>query len=276
VLAAALATLVLVVAGAPAATSAGSGRKSFPALLTYVARDGGLCLVRADGTHAVRVTTRNKRTENPSWSPDGRYVAFDRSGGYDSYSADPAAKTVVADGRGHVRWVFGAGSTNYAPRWSPDGRQIVYFAVWAHLGSIDDARPDGSHDHGIATTVNAYNRPEYAADPTWTSDGQRLLFDALPDPATHISRSIFSAALDGSERTMLVANAVDPAYSPDGSMLAYEGSTAAGDGVVVADADGSSPRLISPSALAAPGLAWSRTKCRWLSQQLPPPAGSSS
>jgi Tol biopolymer transport system component len=260
VLAAASATVVLVAGGAAAANSATSKGEMTPALLTYVARDGGLCVVRADGTHAVRLTPRWKRVENPSWSPDGRYVAFDRSAGYDSYGEQPLAKVLVADARGRVRWEFGAGNTNAQPLWSPDGRHIAYFARWAHSDAIDVARPNGSGENEISTG-GGWSTTGEPLHPAWTPDGGRLVFDDDTDPATRTGRSIFSVTVDGGDRRVLVANAEEPAYSPTGSKVAYVAldENARPIGIAVADADGNDPQLIFSSTSVAwfPAPAWS-------------------
>lgn len=224
-----------------------------PVLLTYNAIDGGLCVVRADGTHAVRLTARSTRVEDPAWSPNGRYVAFDRSAGYGSYDSDPLAKVVIADARGRVHWAFGTGSTNLSGLWSPDGRQFLYFADEEHGYSFDVARADGSGDHMVAGEYGYQVSPD-PLHPAWTRDGQRVVFDDLADPATGRARSIFSvAAADGGDRRLVVANAAEPAYSPDGSKLAYVRWDSQGpEGVVVAQTDGSDPQLISSSIPAPP------------------------
>jgi len=66
----------------------------------------------------------------PSWSPDGRTIAFiGRSG-----KADADIYTVHADGTGLRKLTHWPGSS-LGPEWSPDGRHIVF------LSSRDDPRP---------------------------------------------------------------------------------------------------------------------------------------
>lgn len=62
--------------------------------------------------------------------------------------------------------------------------------------------------------------PTYGpAHPAWTADGQRLAFDHGDFVDT--TQGIFTVALDGSDSRLLVADAISPAFSPDGSKLAY-------------------------------------------------------
>lgn len=166
---------------------------------------------------------------------------------YEQLTGPDQSKLVVADARGRVRWMFGAGSTDGRPLWSPDGSHIAYFAGWAHIFGISIARPDGSDDHEVASSP-AW--PTYGpADPAWTADGQRLAFD---DGDGVDGISIFSVAVGGGDRRELVADATQPAFSPDGSKLAYVGRA----GVVVAAVDGAAPQVLSSSPQAiAP--AWS-------------------
>ena len=214
-----------------------------PVLLTYVSAGGGLCAVRADGSHPQRLTPR-RSLAGPAWSPSGRYVAFSRASGLGGTAV------LVADARGKIRWRFGVGKHNGGPVWSPDGLHIAYFAGWAHIYSLNVADRDGSHDVSVATSPGW---PSYGpSNPAWSPDGQRLAFDDGNDLAS-APQGIYSTRADGADRRLLVAHAVEPAYSPDGTRLAF---VALRDhervGVYVANADGSDPRLVSSGAATWP------------------------
>ena len=76
-----------------------------------------LSVVNADGTGKQRLTGPLMVDLGfPSWSPDGRTLAF--TGGSVIY-------TVHADGTGLRKLTHGPG-WNIGPEWSPDGRQIVF------------------------------------------------------------------------------------------------------------------------------------------------------
>lgn len=242
VTAVALATVsvFVVVAGADSARTNNS-RPARP-LLTYVASTGGICVVRADGSHPVRLTPRWKGIGSPAWSPRGRYVVFGRQTGSDT------SRIFVADTRGRVGWHFGVGNYNGGPLWSPDGRYIAYFASWAHIFSLAVARMDGLDDTGVASSPGW---PTYGPDhPAWTPDG-RLAFDD-GNFSSMAPQGIFTVAHDGSDRRLLIADALSPAFSPDGKKLAYvafhysqqHGVNEQG-GIFIADADGTNPQLLA-------------------------------
>jgi Tol biopolymer transport system component len=219
------------------------------ALLTYVAANRGICLVRADGTHPVRLTPRWKGLGEPAWSPRGRYVAFKRFAGD---GAVHNSRIAVADARGHVHWTFGAWDKNGSPLWSPDGRHIAYRGTALDgRGGFDVARPDGSDDHRLVE-CDGY----CSALPSWSADGQRLAFEDRPDPSSPLG--IVSTLADGSDRRLLVADAQEPAYSPRGSKLAYVHVDLEPSGAVttlfVADADGRNRRALTPPSTG--GVGW--------------------
>ena len=70
--------------------------------------------------HETRITNDLADTSSPSWSPDGRKLAFssNRDGTYEIYVA-------CADGSGLSVLTAGGPDKKY-PIWSPDGRRIVY------------------------------------------------------------------------------------------------------------------------------------------------------
>lgn len=241
--AAVLGLLVLLGAGtARSSFGADSGRRATtPVLLTYVAAQGGLCAMRSDGSHPVRLTPR-WRINSIAWSPNGRFVAFSRATGAEQ------SKIFVADAGGRIRWRFGAGTSNWLPLWSPDGRRIEYTAAWAHIGSLDVARPDGSDDRGIAGSPPW---PTYGpANPAWSADSRRVAFDN--GNGIELPQGIYTVDIEDGTGGLLVPDARLPAYSPDGSSLAYVTS----DGIVVAGADGHNPRLL-PSSVRGSWPAWS-------------------
>jgi Tol biopolymer transport system component len=215
------------------ATAAPASRSSGVALLTYVEVRGGLCAVRADGSHRVRLLSSRPAIHAPTWSA-GRYVAF-------VGAVSHQIKIFVADSRGRVRWHIDAAHHAQRAWWSPDGRHIAYVFVGPYSEGLAVARPDGSDDHVLASSPPPWppNGPEDAA---WTADGKRLAF--TDGGSTEVPQGIYSVSVDGGDRRLLVAQSSSPAFSPDGSKLAY---VAVSGGIYIADANGSNPRALTVS-----------------------------
>ncbi len=101
----------------------------------------------------------------PSWSPDGRLLAFACR-----WDAGNAVFVVSADG-GAPRKVYGRRGA-CEPHWSPDGKRIV-FETETHVWSV---RPDGSSARPVTFYGGVQRYPRYSPD------GRRIVFCQAPSP----------------------------------------------------------------------------------------------
>jgi dipeptidyl aminopeptidase/acylaminoacyl peptidase len=139
-------------------------------------------LLEPDGQDEPRHVISN--VDSPTWSPDGRRLAFISHGG------DP--RDLRADGT-PFNWDWGIQSANAdgsmpvqltapsllaeGPAWSPDGKQIAFDASMetaAELGKnqIFIINQDGS---GIRKLTNDPDW-DYCTHPSWSPDGKRIAF----------------------------------------------------------------------------------------------------
>jgi len=95
----------------------------------------------------------------PSWSPDGKTVAFACR-----WDAGNAIYTIAADG-GEPAKVYGEQGA-CEPHWSPDGKRLVY-ETETHVATVS---PDGK-DNRLLTTFGGVQRY-----PRWSPDGKFVIF----------------------------------------------------------------------------------------------------
>jgi Tol biopolymer transport system component len=115
-------------------------------------------VMRPDGTHIRTLLRRSSTIDgNPSWSPDGRVIAFSRSLRGPSWRG-LGIWTIRPDGRGPRRITAHGGD----PAFSPDGRWIAYVRLRNGNQELYKVRATG---RGIAQLTNTYGITEAA--PAW-------------------------------------------------------------------------------------------------------------
>lgn len=107
-------------------------------------------------------------------------------------------------------------------------------------------RADGTHVRPLVPCAFGVQSPD------WAADGERVVF---VDSKEGLPRLYVARAEEDSRVTRLPGrdNAGDPAWSPDGRMLAY----VSGRSLFVANADGTRPRAVARAALEVYGPQWS-------------------
>ena len=167
-------------------------------------------LADANGRNIVRLTSGY----TPAWSPDGKRVAFTRDDGMIYViGTDGGNETPLAKGQ--------------SPAWSPDGRQ---FAFTSEEG-ISVMNVDGS---GVKALIRHDFRDDTyepwdmgVSKPAWSPDGNRIAFEHLGDGDIQPAQ-VYVMNADGSDPRRLSARYTtfryaesDPAWSPDGSRVAF-------------------------------------------------------
>lgn len=193
----------------------------------------------ADPSGALTQLTRGRLEVDPSWSPDGRRLAFV---GYSRTPAGAAARTdlyVVDRATGKQRRVTNDAAFETSPSWSPDGERLVYTADGLRGGGRDlmIIKVAGGKPRRLLQTTR------FEAEPRWAPKGERILFlSGVGD--LYLIRS------DGMGERRILRQVYGATWSPDGATIALTR-----EGLYLARPDGTNVRRLS--ALAGLDPAWS-------------------
>jgi WD40-like Beta Propeller Repeat len=187
--------------------------------LAYVVtgRDGrgrGIAIADADGGDR-RMVTGDPADAAPAWSPDGRWLAFQRSDRVAPGVIAPTIQGVRVDGDRRRR--ISAGTF---PTWGRGNRIAFARRVAARAPSsynINVVRPDGTRLRRL--TAPASGASDTAPD--WSPDGARVAFMRVP--AAFGPDALYVVRADGRRLRRVLRGGEGPAWSPDGSLIAYAG-----------------------------------------------------
>ena len=211
------------------------------------------------GTGRARELQSSVRGEgSPSWSPDGAALAFVGVSGGERGRKLTDIFVVSADGSG-LRRLTQSGRAS-GPLWSPDGSTIVFsqraagnrfptpLTLWA-IGANGGDQRELTRADGVTADLAGSFAP----------DGRRLLFTRVSyaSQGQQFPGSIYSLDLGTGGVERVVERAGLPAYSPDGTRVAYmtdvdeNGSLSYGDRtkfateLYVMDGDGGARRRLT-------------------------------
>lgn len=193
--------------GASGADSAGEPLIAF----TDARVDFDLVVRNADGTDVRRILTGLGSDLDPSFSPDGEWIAFEHT------SAGSSADIHVVRRDGSQRRVLAAGpGIEIDPAWSPDGTRIAWSLVEGGRAVIRVASAGGGSERTL-TGGSADIVAPADVQPSWSPDSRRLAFARRG--------VIYEVAADGSTLPRQLVSAAfglqgRPSWSPDGRSIA--------------------------------------------------------
>ncbi len=225
--------------------------------IAYMAKDNpdanwDIWVMRGDGSDPKRLTDDPADDMAPTWSPDGRYVAFvsDRDGNKEIY-------VMKADGTQQINLTHHS-SEDWTPAWSPDGSSIAFSSYREGNWEIYIMGSDGTDPRRLTQ--------DSAADygPCWSPDSQQIAFNSNRDG----NWEIYVIGRDGTGLLRLTVNeATDfaPAWSPDGMSIAFESYRDGNMEIYLMAADGSGQQDISNDHYSNEhGPVWARRGTRLL------------
>jgi Tol biopolymer transport system component len=186
------------------------------AAIVYVVRDQPAPVPQL--ANPIQVTNAIGVEDYPTWSPDGRTLAYEsnETENWDIWLAQ------VGGGAAVNRTADYSGSDRY-PSWSPDGRHIAFWSdrdgggyyVMPALGGTPRLIV------GVPGATDWYNSP-----PTWSPDSAQLAcvvyktadnrYEVVAQIVSMVTREVREVSLPGKAESRLDLN-----WSPDGRYLAY-------------------------------------------------------
>ncbi len=204
-----------------------------------------------DATHLQRLTNSPDVVEMEAvGSPDGRWIAFTR------WSADQGFnKLWVMSRDGFAAHALTTGSyTDGGPTWSPDGTKLAFASDRDGDMEIYVMALGPGMAAGAVTQLTHNDDFDYAPDWSWANN--RIVFQSN---RVGPNSEIFDMRADGTDVRQLTVNVngdADPAWSADGTQIAFWG-TRTQQTIYTMNADGSNIQVLVPQVPYRPSSpAW--------------------
>ncbi|VEN75249.1 Tol-Pal system protein TolB [Candidatus Desulfarcum epimagneticum] len=243
----------------------------FETKIAFVSTSAGkkeVYICEFDGRDPTRFSFANSIVLSPSWSSDGRWLAYTsymagrpdiyvrnlkHKGGSVisrkginafpdwfpgrfafaatlSYSGDPEIYLLTGDGKIVKRLTYSKG-IDVSPSWSPDGKHLAFVSDRSGTPQVY-VKNMASNQVRRLTFDGAYN-----ASPDWSPKGDRIAFSGVKDGRFHI----FVIGAGGGKAIQLTrgsGNNESPSWSPNASHIAFSSSRSGAYRIYVMTASG--------------------------------------
>ena len=195
-----------------------------------------------DGGNPRNLTDHPERDSSPSWSPDGKRIAFESD--RDADREDPHNYEIYvmdADGNNPQNLTNSPEEDRY-PSWSPDGKRIVFSAVrdghFKNNLNITDEIYVMDADGGNQQRLTENRNNDW--NPSWSPDSKRIAFQS-DRKGDFVKFDIYVMDADGGNQQKLTNHRAwdgSPSWSPDSERIAFWSLRDGNADIYVMDADG--------------------------------------
>ncbi len=253
----------------------------FSTKIAFVNKEGNfsrIYVIDFDGSNPILLTPREELALSPSWSSDGRYIAYVGYRGnrtslclidffsrtFQEFPMDGIVMTPrFHPTRGSITAVIsrrdnpdifsislqgaigekivGGWDIDVSPSWSPDGRKLAY--VSNESGSPQIYVYDTSTGSKKRITFSG----DYNTSPSWSPKGDWIAYSSMIEGR----HQIMITTPDGTQTVQLThdsANNEAPSWSPDGRMIAFQSDRAGRSAIWIMLKNGSGMRMLTEMA----------------------------
>src|SRR6266508_1571322 len=179
--------------------------------------ESSLYIINADGTGLKQLTPAPGSDFEPTWSPDGKQIAFTsvRGGFRQIYALDveSLAVTLLTNTTDAIE--------SSQPYWSPDGTKIVYMAKRVGAYQVWSMNANGQEAVQLARSGQAL----WDYLPAWSPDGRTIFFSQRRLGAFRpwLMRIDYEDLTQEARKMNFITPIQDVQFSPDGFWIVYEG-----------------------------------------------------
>jgi TolB protein len=190
---------------------------------------GSVWRLKLGETTAYELTQGASYDSQPTWSPDGKWIV------YTSEQNEQIHLKLLNLETGSVRALTSGNSINVEPTWSPDGTRLAYVSTATNgtfkiyimpiAEGISGAPVLITPDFRLNPPSVYYGDMAHYINPTWTPDGNNLIFISNRDNVNGSGGLYQMRAEPGATMTRFhyeeTTWKMRPSVSPDGSKLVY-------------------------------------------------------